>query len=269
MEQHLLEGVKIDADNPLVPVAIGSVVGALGDTTAKTALMDRLSEVMAGHPQLALAQAQVAMESGDHAKAIKGLRNLFNSRPKDVAVFEALLRAQVAANELVPAAGTAEDWLKAHPEDDQVRARLAQIYLRQGDRGNAVKAYRAVLGRSPDDAVVLNNLAMLVKDQDAGEALGFAERAHQLRPNDAAIADTLGSILLAKGDVGRAVPVLAGAFAAASGNPTIAFHYASALAEAGKDAEARRILLELGEKSFPEREQAKDLLTRLSRSQKR
>jgi Flp pilus assembly protein TadD len=104
MEQHLLEGVKIDADNPLVPVAIGSVVGALGDTTAKTALMDRLSEVMAGHPQLALAQAQVAMESGDHAKAIKGLRNLFNSRPKDVAVFEALLRAQVAANELVPAA---------------------------------------------------------------------------------------------------------------------------------------------------------------------
>jgi len=266
MEEHLLEGVRIDKDDPLVPSAVERVIRALPAADAKVALVEKLAGVMGDHPQAALARAQVAVEQGDHNKAIEVLGAQHKLNPKDRLIFDRLFQAQVAANRSGQAAATAEAWVKKHPDDDDVRARLAEVYLRQGDADAAIAAYRAILKRTPDNASALNNLAIALQGREPAQALVHAERAHAIQPDDPQIADTLGHLLLTQGNATRAESLLAAAYAAIPGNATVGFHYASALAAVGKGAEARRVLLEIAQKSFPEQEEARALLERLTKT---
>lgn len=266
MEEQLLAGVTIDAENPLVQPAIARALGTLPDADARAALVEKLAAVTGTHALVTPAQTEAAMDQGDYAKAIQNLRSLRETRPNDPAVFEELFRTLVAANELETATSTADAWLAAHPDDDRTRSMLAQVYLRRGARAEAVAAYREILARSPNNPPILNNLAIALRETDTDQALSYAEQAHRLRSADPAIADTLGSLLLAKGDGARAAEVLAPAYAALPENPTLGFHYASALAAVGREKEARGILLELVQRPFAEQEEARSLLARLSDS---
>ena len=77
--------------------------------------------------------------------------------------------------------------------------------------------------------------------------------------------DTLGWILLHKGEQRRALGLLEQAAKLAPNKPDIQFHYATALASSGQLDEAKRVLRELLKNSttFKERAAAEDLLKRI------
>jgi Flp pilus assembly protein TadD len=70
-------------------------------------------------------------------------------------------------------------------------------------------------------------------------------------------------VLLRKGLPGEAVEALGPALGANPGNPTLRYRLADALVQTGDRDRALRLLMELGEGPFPEREQAAGLLARL------
>lgn len=156
-------------------------------------------------------------------------------------------------------------WLKQHPHDADIRANLANYYLRQKQPKEAEAQYRQALRDAPNNPVILNNLAWLSFQAGKADALSLAEKAHRIAPHDPEIADTLGWILTRSGRAGEAVPILEKAAAENKHAPSLQYHYAAALAQAGQSGQALRVLEPvLADKTpFPERTQAEALMRRL------
>ncbi|MGH7341706.1 MAG: tetratricopeptide repeat protein, partial [Candidatus Rokuibacteriota bacterium] len=96
-------------------------------------------------------------------------------------------------------------------------------------------------------------------------ALDHAEKAYRLAPDNAAVADTLGWILVERGDTKRGLELLGKATAAAPNALEIRLHYAKALARAGDKAGARRELelVRQGPDQSPLKAEAEALLKQL------
>lgn len=130
-------------------------------------------------------------------------------------------------------------WLSEHPKDTAFRSYLAEQALRAKNYRAAVPLYQAVIAQQPDNVVALNNLAWAAGQLNDPKALSYAERAAQLSPS-APVLDTLGTLLVAKGDAVKGVEVLAKAVALAPTRNDIRLNYAKALAKAGRAEDARK-----------------------------
>jgi putative PEP-CTERM system TPR-repeat lipoprotein len=216
--------------------------------------------------------AAVQLAAGNPEEALKEARSLQTARPKEAAGFilegelqanqkklaeaanayaEAYKRQQTAPiamrlHALLQAAGKPGEaakvtagWLRDHPKDVAVRLYLADGDLRGKDFAAAARGYREVLAIEPNNVIALNNLAWTLGELKDPGAIGYAEKAMALAPNSAAVADTLGWLLLSKGETKRGTEMLAKAAAAAPNALEIRMHYAKALLKSGDKAGAR------------------------------
>lgn len=170
------------------------------------------------------------------------------------------ISALIRADDLAAARALADQWTTKTPGSAVVPEVLASHYLVTHADAQALALYEAILRVQPNDAVALNNLAWLERTSNPKRALQRAERAWELVPGSADIADTLGVILLAQGQAGRAVELLRKA--AAPGGPQSRLHLAQALYAADQPAEARKILEDLAKQpaAFDGKEDAARLL---------
>jgi len=90
-----------------------------------------------------------------------------------------------------------ETFLKRWPENINAEIGLANALHAQGELPRAERVLRDAQKRSPDNPIVLNNLAQTLSDQNRDEeALPIIERASKLGgPHAAAVADTRRGIL--------------------------------------------------------------------------
>ncbi|HRQ05247.1 MAG TPA: PEP-CTERM system TPR-repeat protein PrsT, partial [Nitrosomonas halophila] len=156
-------------------------------------------------------------------------------------------------------------WLKDNPTDTVTRSYLAGVYLAQQQYAPAIKQYQAVLAQHPDHAATLNNLAWAYQQKKDPAALEYAEKAYQQAPDSPAIMDTLGWILIERGEVERGVTLLQKAVTLAPEAVEIRYHYAVGLHRSGDKGAARTELERLlqADKPFPQIEEAKKLLESL------
>lgn len=136
-------------------------------------------------------------------------------------------------------------WLKTHPNDAAFRTHLATASLAGKDYQAAIQQYRKVLEKEPNNALVLNNLAWVLAQLKDPQAIQYAESAHKLAPDHPAIMDTLGVMLIEKGNTARGLELLRKASAAAPGAGDIRLNLARGLISAGQKAEAKKELDEL------------------------
>ena len=88
--------------------------------------------------------------------------------------------------------------------------------------------------------MVLNNLAWAAMETKDPGALGYAEKAYALAPQNASVLDTYGWLLLQKGDVKRSVEILTAAVERAPKQPDMRLHLAKALIAVPDKAAARK-----------------------------
>ena len=93
----------------------------------------------------------------------------------------------------------------------------------------------------------------------------LARRAYELRPDSGAVVDTLGWILVQKGDFENGIPLLRTAAELSNNRPDVRYHLAAALADSGDKDEARSILENLlkSAESFSNKNAAETLLADL------
>jgi putative PEP-CTERM system TPR-repeat lipoprotein len=158
-----------------------------------------------------------------------------------------------------------DEWLLKHPGDAGARLVRALDYQRRGSLAQAAVEYEKILASKPDDVLALNNLAWVYAGLRDSRALSMAERAHVLDPANGAITDTLGWILVQKGEVERGKALLEKAVAQAPELPDVRYHLAVAQARAGAKEDARRTLTALlsAGHDFDEKASAKLLLESL------
>jgi len=157
------------------------------------------------------------------------------------------------------------NWMREHPKDTVVRLYLADRDLSQKDYKGAARGYREVLASEPENPIALNNLAWTLSQLKDPKAVEYAEKAYRLAPTSPAIADTLGWILVERGDTKRGVELLSEAVAAAPNALEIRLHYAKALIKSGDKAAARKELEHVRQSpdESPFKAEAEELLKQL------
>ena len=120
-----------------------------------------------------------------------------------------------------------------------IRAILAE---RLGDLTALEADLRSILQREPENAMALNALGYTLADHNVrlDEARQLIEQAHQLKPDDPAILDSLGWVHYRLGNTELAEDLLRRAFAAFP-DPEVAAHLGEVLWQQGKHQQARRI----------------------------
>lgn len=212
-----------------------------GDTAKADAALKTLT---AKHPtaiETARASAELAMARRQYPAAIAGYRKLL-AREENTGNALALVEAHMAAGELGKAAAFLETWVKSHPNDQRAQKALAETQFRAGQFASARQSYQRVIVADPEDAAMLNNYANLLLQMNDPAAQEIAERALKLSPTHPAYADTLGWILVSKGQIEPGLRYLREARLRSPDNGEIRFHLAYALAKIGRKDEAREEL---------------------------
>ncbi len=228
---------------------------------AKNAWLKELKDQYPGDQVLDL-EGQLALKQEEPEKAVAIYQGLHDRYPGEQVWTLTLANAQWQAGDREGSIATLAGWVEDHPDDARARFRLAKSYLKLERSDKAGAALAKVVELQPDNVVALNNLALLLREEDPAQALARAERAYELN-QDPRIADTLGVVLLHRGETARALEVLRDAAVKSPTQPTINYHYAQALAQSGEKDEARRVLKRLARGDFPERTEADALLSQL------
>ena len=170
-------------------------------------------------------------------------RGIKQTGASDLAI--GLHAALIAQNNVGEANKFATGWLKDHANDQRFRLYLAESATARKDYPMAIRHFQTLLISQPENPALLNNLAWVMAQNKDPKALETAEKAYSLDPEQANIVDTLGVLLVNKGDFERGLELLRKARSIAPNNPMIQFNLASALIKAGNNAEAKPLLIEL------------------------
>lgn len=85
-------------------------------------------------------------------------------------------------------------WLERHPHDAVTRLLQANVLVKLKQWDQAEQHYRMFLQAQPNHAIALNNLAWILRDKQPDEALSFAKKAVELKPEWSSAHHTLQTI---------------------------------------------------------------------------
>ena len=212
---------------------------------------DALKEAKSLQTTMPKLAAGFALEGDVHAatqqwpQAERAYRDALKVEPASDALAIKLHTTLNRAGKAAEAEAMAKKWLAEHPKDAGFRIYLAERALADKNLRSAVTHYQAVVALQPDNVVALNNLAWSAGQLGDPKAIGYAERAVRLAPNSAAALDTLGTLLVSKGDASKGLEYLTKAAELAPKRHDIRLNYAKALAKAGRSDDARKELVAL------------------------
>jgi putative PEP-CTERM system TPR-repeat lipoprotein len=247
----------LQRDIAAVHLAAGNPDEALKEARSLQAARPKAAAGFALEGELQASQKRYAEAANVYAEAFK------RQATASIAMrLHTLLRAAGKPGE---AAKVTSGWLRDHPKDLAVRLYVAEADLSNKDFAAAAKGYREVLAIEPNNVLALNNLAWTLGELKDPGAIGVAEKAYTLAPRNPAIADTLGWLLVERGDSKRGVEILAQAAATAPNALEIRMHYAKALLKSGDKPGAKSELEALAGASGenPIKTEAAELLKQL------
>ena len=132
--------------------------------------------------------------------------------------------------------------VNAHNNDVQSAMLLAERQI-GNDRAAAIDTYELILTKTPDNFVVLNNLAYLAfEDKDLKRAEELAKKAVSLQSENADAVDTLAQIYIAKGEKEEALTLYEQISTGPIANDEVYLNHVALLLELDKKALAKRRL---------------------------
>lgn len=229
--------------------------------------MTLAGQLQKAHPKLIaghVLEGDVRLAQGKTTEAITVYEGAYKQTP-NAGLVQKLYNAHVAAGNPDKAEAVLQQWLKVNPRDIAVRLQLAQRQMQRSNEVGAISQYEAVLKQAPNNVMALNNLAGLYQKARNPNALKTAETAHRLMPDNPAVLDTLGWILVEQGQAARGLVHLRNAQSRMPDQPEIHWHLVYGLHRSGDSARARQELKRLLDSglAFPQQEEAKTLLKQL------
>ena len=234
-----------------------------GEVEKATGYVERLRTAAPDAPGTFVLEGDLAMAQKRYGDALQFYRRA-NATSATSQLVLAQYRAAVLSGDK-SAEQLLEEWVAKNPNDAGVVAVLADVRQRKGDVDGAIKLYEQSLAKAPDNAVLLNNLAVLYDGKGNPKALELAERAYKLAPKAAAIQDTYGWILFKRDPSDKSLQLLREASQGMPNTAEVQYHYAAALAKRGDTAEAVELLKKAvyGQMPPDQKADAKKLLEQL------
>jgi putative PEP-CTERM system TPR-repeat lipoprotein len=208
--------------------------------------------------------AEVAIAQKNWDAAATGYRAALQREPA-AAIAMRLHAVLLASKKDSEAATFAESWLKEHPRDVLFLTYLAERAAARKNYAGAEKYYLVALAEQPENPVLLNNLAWISGQMGKDKAIGYAEKANMLAPNQPAFMDTLAMLLAKQNDYARAIELQNKALGLQPDNSSIRLNLAKIYIKSGDKARAKaelEKLAKLGDK-FPGQPTVGELLKTL------
>jgi putative PEP-CTERM system TPR-repeat lipoprotein len=263
---------KTEAQDPsFVPARIALARMAIQEKRTKDAetRVKELKKRFGGDvPEIILVEAELAELAGRYSEAASAYQRLFELAPANKTSINLLRlsRARWQAGEKEAALQEVVQWVEEHPDDTVSLAELGQLYMKLQRSQDAVAKFKMLAEKYPNNSLLLNNIAYLMRETDPAEALKHAEKAHSLAPEDPEVLDTLAMTLLSNKDTKRAMANIDRALAKQPENVSFLFHRAQILSADGQRQEAAKILDKILQKEdkFAERSDAEAMRRRLA-----
>lgn len=214
-------------------------------------LLQKLESSQANQPAVAELKAHFYLAQGQNQAAAEVLTPLFR---QSGAQQHLLLLLQAQRDQPAVLRQLLQDWLQQHPTDLSATLALAE----QLERTGAPEQARALYQQSPllaTQAILQNNLAVLLLDTEPQQALQWAEKAHLSMPEQADILDTYGYALVKAGQVEKGLGVLRDAEIRQPQSALLQLHIAAALLQLSRNAEAKVILTAMSSRQLTVTEQ--------------
>lgn len=209
-------------------------------------------------------EGDIAMARQQVAAALDAYERAFRVEPINVLLLRQL-QALTASQRAAEGEKRILNWLSDHPRDTALRAALAESLLKRGQHKAAAEQYLTLNTHTPNNLMVLNNLAWSLHEAGDKRALNYAEQALKLQPDNPAVMDTAGWILVQQGQAERGLRLLQQALSKAPDSGEIHYHLAAAYARTGDAARARSELERLLKSgvAFAQEPDARALLNQL------
>ncbi len=212
------------------------------DDTGKA--RDILRELKTAHPDSAAPyrlEGQYLETTADYRGAAEMYELAYRKEPNaQLAVARA--QAMDQTGQLEAAIDLLQTASNEFPPNERLSLTLAMLQQKAGQKEQALASYQSLVDQYPNNTVALNNLAWLYYEQGDDRAMELARRAHELNPQNAAVADTYGWILFGAGLKEESVRVLEKAHELDPESQEIAMHLAEAYRAAGRNNDARKLL---------------------------
>lgn len=264
-EAQLREALDAEPDNLQLSGLLLNTLMGQGKLEDADAVLAGLPAEAARQPAVLVARGRLAL-AGDRAADAESLLRTAQEESPDAMTLMWLTGAISIQERNDEAIAMLEGWLADNPADMMVRNELASSYLKVGREQEARAAYQQVVETAPNNVIVLNNLAWLLRDMDPEQALSYIERADELAPGNPQIMDTYAMVQLGLGATQEALSLNQSALEMMPGNPETHYHRALILRADGQNEAAIRILEELvavEELAETQKTQAQTLLTEL------
>lgn len=227
----------------------------------------RVTRLMKIHPDnkdVQFLNAKLVSSNKDYRDAIKTLSALMKSDPHPEVIID-LARNQWQSGDRINAISGLEIWLQGHQDDSRALLMLAQYYQVENRIDDARQAYQNLDKVIPNNAIVLNNLAWLLKDTDPQKGLSYAQKAIKNDPGNPYIQDTLSMLLLENNEPKKALGYSEKAIKSAPNFEDIQHNYARVLIANNRKSEAKIILKKLLNKtrSYDKKQNIRKELERL------
>jgi tetratricopeptide (TPR) repeat protein len=192
-----------------------------------------------GKEALLVAAAEAA---GKNDVALAQLQKMAQQNPSSPEVQMRIAGLQQKSGHLPEALQALEKVRQLKPDRKGIDALIANLQEQMGKKPEAIASYRAALAKSPDDPVVLNNLAFLLADTggDTNQALELVSTAIRKAPNLPQLRDTLAWIQIKRRNTAEALSILQSLTIKYPENNTFRYHYAVALIQSGDRPGAKR-----------------------------
>lgn len=216
--------------------------------------------------------ARIYLAEGKFAEAEEAVKKSIKADPSSIQASELYASVSLAANKLPEAIKELSALVAKQPKLAGPQLTLALLHENAAEYEKARDMYESVLALQPENAAVMNNLAYLylVRLKDAAKGYDLAKRARTLRPDDAAVADTLGWALYLRREYPQALAALQEAVLKLGTHGEVQYHLGMAYYAMGQTEPAREALTKAlaGEGKFPGKEEAERRLALLSGGEK-
>lgn len=262
--QHLRKAVELDpkALEPRAALAAAHLRAGTPDEARKVAAA--LQREFPKNPAGLLLAGDLAAAERKFADAAASYRKAL-AMQKSPAVQVKLHQALMAGGMGPDAEALLREMVTAAPDEAGIRMYAGDVEVARKRWPEAIAHYEAVLARSPGNAIALNNSAWARFQAKDPKALEYAQKAAEAAPRSAAVLDTLGMILVDRGDTARGLETLRQAVGLAPEAHQLRLNLAEALIKTGDKPGARAELdrVQSAVKDGPAAERAKALAAQL------
>ena len=255
--------------NPrFLPARIGEIKMLVQDKQLAKARkgLEKLRQDFGDHAEVLALEGWFALGTSSFGEAEKKLAAALKRKPDtDTAVL--LARALWGQQKHDLALKGMQDWLKARPDDLAMRLHMAGAYLSLNRKEDARVLYAKIVESYPNHVPALNNLAWLGQDRDIAQAIKYAQHAQSVAPKDPFVKDTLGMLLMKRGDLTAAHNLLQEAVGLMPKAPQFQLHLAEILIKQQRHIQAGKMLNEIIDKfpASPQAGEARNLLATMGR----